>query len=75
MIATLALGIGVNATSVAVAYGILVQPLPYREPSRVVILNLLFPDGATWDTRRASCRTGCRGSARLKRPRDSIDAR
>lgn len=45
VIATLALGIGVNTTSVAVAYGILVRPLPYAEPSRVVILNLLFADG------------------------------
>ena len=45
VIATLALGIGVNTTSVAVAYGILVRPLPYSDPSRVVILNLLFPDG------------------------------
>jgi putative ABC transport system permease protein len=44
-IATLALGIGVNVTSVAVAHGILVRPLPYAEPSRVVIINLLFPDG------------------------------
>ena len=44
-IATLALGIGVNTASVAVAYGILVRPLPYAEPSRVVILNLLSPDG------------------------------
>jgi hypothetical protein len=35
----------VNTTSVAVAYGILVRPLPYTEPSRVVILNLLFADG------------------------------
>lgn len=43
--ATLALGIGVNTTSVAVAYGILVRPLPYTEPSRIVILNLLFADG------------------------------
>ena len=45
-IATLALGIGVNATSLAVAHGILVRPLPYADPSRVVIINLLFPDGA-----------------------------
>jgi putative ABC transport system permease protein len=45
VIATLAVGIGVNTTSVAVAYGILVRPLPYTEPSRVVILNLLFVDG------------------------------
>ena len=44
-IVTLALGIGVNTSSVAVAYGILVRPLPYHDPSRVVVLNLLFPDG------------------------------
>jgi predicted permease len=44
-VATLALGLGVNTASVAVAYGILERPLPYAEPSRVVILNLLFPDG------------------------------
>lgn len=44
-IATLALGIGVNTTSVAVAHGILVRPLPYPDPSRVVIINLLFADG------------------------------
>jgi putative ABC transport system permease protein len=45
VIVTLALGIGVNAAAVAVAYGLLVRPLPYRDPARVVILNLLFPDG------------------------------
>jgi putative ABC transport system permease protein len=44
-IVTLALGIGVNTASVAVAYGILVRPLPYHDASRVVVLNLLFPDG------------------------------
>src|SRR5262245_958496 len=44
-IVTLALGIGVNVASLAVTYGILIRPLPYVEPSRVVILNLLFPDG------------------------------
>ena len=44
-IVTLALGIGVNTASVAVGYGILVRPLPYAEPSRLVIVNLLFPDG------------------------------
>ena len=44
-VVTLALGIGVNATSVAIAHGILVRPLPYAEPSRVVIINLLFADG------------------------------
>src|SRR5262245_24749247 len=45
VISTLALGIGVNVTSVAVAYGILLRPLPYAEPSRVVIINLRFTDG------------------------------
>ena len=44
-VVTLALGIGANTASVAVAYGILVRPLPYHDPSRVVVLNLLFPDG------------------------------
>src|SRR5262249_9521313 len=44
-VATLALGIGVDTTAVAVAYGNLVPPLRSAEPSRVVILNLLFPDG------------------------------
>ena len=43
--ATLALGIGVNTTSVAVTYRILVRPLPYTDPSGIVILNLLFADG------------------------------
>ncbi len=45
VVATLALGIGVNGASIAVAYGILVRPLPYIEPSRIVILNQLFADG------------------------------
>ncbi|HEU4690489.1 MAG TPA: ABC transporter permease, partial [Vicinamibacterales bacterium] len=44
-VSTLALGIGVNAASLAVAYGILIRPLPYADPSRVVIINLLFADG------------------------------
>jgi predicted permease len=44
-VVTLALGIAVNTTSVAVAHGILVRPLPYPDPSRVVIINLLFADG------------------------------
>jgi putative ABC transport system permease protein len=44
-VSTLALGIGVNAASLAVAYGILLRPLPYLQPSRVVILNLLSRDG------------------------------
>ena len=33
-VATLALGIGVNTGACAVAYGVIIRPLPYPEPSR-----------------------------------------
>jgi putative ABC transport system permease protein len=42
---TLAMGVGANAAVFAVTYGILMRPLPYRDPSRLVVLNLLFRDG------------------------------
>src|SRR4051794_35004967 len=42
---TLAFGIGMNVSTLAVAYGVLLRPLPYPDPSRVVVLNLLFADG------------------------------
>lgn len=42
---TLAFGIGVNAATIALAYGLLLRPLPYRDPSSIAILNLLFADG------------------------------
>jgi putative ABC transport system permease protein len=45
VIVTLALGIGVNTASFAVGYGIFVRPLPYSDPSRIVIVNLRFADG------------------------------
>jgi len=35
-IVTIALGAGANAGVSAVAYGVLVKPLPYAEPHRVV---------------------------------------
>jgi len=45
-IVTLALGVAVNAASFAVTYSVLGRPLPYAEPSRIVILDSSFADGA-----------------------------
>ena len=74
-IATLALGIGVNTTSVAVAHGILVRPLPYADPSRVVIINLLFADGGDLGSRGTRSATGCRGSEPSRRRQATTAAR
>ncbi|HSK11501.1 MAG TPA: ADOP family duplicated permease [Vicinamibacterales bacterium] len=42
---TIALGTGANTAMLAVAYGILVRPLPYPEPDRLVVITLKVPDG------------------------------
>jgi putative ABC transport system permease protein len=44
-VAVLALGTGINTAVLAVAYGILVRPLPYPDASRVVVIALRDPDG------------------------------
>ena len=38
VIACLALGIGVNATLFSVVDGVLIQPLPYAEPARLIAI-------------------------------------
>src|SRR3954464_16086340 len=42
VVMTLALGIGVNSAVFALLDGVLLRPLPYRDPSRVVFLWQTF---------------------------------
>jgi len=42
---TIALGTGVNTAVFAVAYGILLRPLPCPEPSRIVVVSFHAPNG------------------------------
>src|SRR3954466_7757685 len=42
-----ALGTGLNTAVLAIAYGVLVRPLPYRDPSRLVALGIAVPFTST----------------------------
>src|SRR5262245_7769427 len=48
-ILTIALGTGINTAVVAVAYGVLLRPLPYADPSRLAIVTAA--DGTDFDVR------------------------
>ena len=53
IVVTLALGTGLNFAVLAVAYGVLGRPLPYRDPSQLVIIQrgALLPELDEWRAR------------------------
>ena len=51
-VVTLALGLGINAATFAVSYGILWRPLPYEDPARLVRVLVEGPDGDDWGIER-----------------------
>src|SRR6476659_2115939 len=50
IVVTLGIGTGVNAAVLALVYGILLRPLPYRDPSRLVVIDeeMRFSQLAPW---------------------------
>jgi len=42
---TIALGTGANTAVFAVAYGVLLRPLPCPDPSRIVVVSFHAPNG------------------------------
>ena len=87
---TIALGVGGTAAVFSVVYGVLLRPLPYAEPERLVRMWEVHPGGVApitgqrlsgpayraWSRRRRSSRAVAqlRGDRRVRRPRTTRSA-
>src|SRR5271170_3091514 len=52
---TLALGIGANTAIFSVVYGVLLRPLPYQDPARLIVLQETTPKDGTVSVSYANC--------------------